>query len=180
MNIGQNTQRVLVAFDPGGTTGYAAAKLDVQNNTLELLDMRPIRYPRQDFADTVPGADLHTLFALEVQARIDSVSDAHGVPARVMVENFLGGRGGTVQNSTNQLIGIIVGLFVYGRLQIPVTLQPNFVRNPYLVKARSINEKKGIYSAHSIDALAHLLSAVRQVIGADGMDTLKILPCELR
>lgn len=171
---------IIVGFDPGKDTGFAAARLDRNTAQLHLLDMRPMLFPVDNLKETVATSEMHTKFGLGIQDRIDLLSEDHGPPDLAVVENYLGGTGGTVQNSVNQIIGLIVGMFVFGLKQCPIRLQGNWERRPFLAQAKAITGKPYVYSKHSLDALAHVLLAAHNELGHKRYADLTIVPCELR
>ena len=166
------SQAIFLGFDPGFTTGFCRAVYNPETNTLLVTDMKPIplntRHPtiRMENPPIPCFGDFWGRIADVFQ---DAYEDAVGEPGEGMVvhtaiEDFVGGKGGDIQNTVNKLIGIIMATSFS---QDEATFsEPKVYRNKSRIKYLPIvaEKTKGLkdISPHSKDAMAHLLHRVFQ------------------
>lgn len=158
-----------VAFDPGLTTGIAAAVYDSNAKVLEIVHIQPFllneALGKFVYMDSPPVPCYKALYAyvdilLNYLAGFDALPIDKQMPIYMAIEDFTGGTGGNLQNTVNKLIGVLSSLCWTGTpgLQDPKIFR-NSSRRPYLphvAEITAVAKYKGM-SHHSKDALAHLL-----------------------
>jgi hypothetical protein len=174
---------IFLGFDPGFTTGFAQAELDYDYNALIVTNLNPIplntRHPTIKMENPpIPCfSDFWERVTDIYQECYEDVLEFGGDPVitHTAIEDFVGGRGGDIQNTVNKLIGIIMG--VAFAANVTHFSEPKVYRNKsrikYLPQVTAITAGIQGISNHSKDALAHLLHRVFQE-NSEGFATMKV------
>lgn len=163
-----------VAFDPGLTTGIAAAVYDVEDKILEIVNVQPFllneALGKFVHMDSPPVPCYKALYDY-VDLLVDELTGwytglvneepENNMRIHVAIEDFTGGTGGNLQNTVNKLIGVLSA--VCWGTSTPNIAEPKIFRNssrrpylPHVAEITAVAKYKGM-SHHSKDALAHLL-----------------------
>lgn len=121
---------MIIALDPGGTTGIAYR---------------------------VTGESVRTLVVFDEYQLYDWIEHRHDTIEQIIVENFV--TGGTISSdgldAVRKVGGILALAYLYG---IPVDLRNSNTRYAFIPKAKAhLKETKPNHVIHEVDALAHLL-----------------------
>jgi hypothetical protein len=157
-----------LGFDPGHTTGFMRAVYNPGLNALTIVRWDPIILNLQGLENPMAGPPISVFQDLDRQVQNEFAWELDGavVAVHTAIEDFVGGRGGDVQNTVNKIIGMIMSNVLNARRSDERFSLPKVYRNtsryPYLPKIKAVVEAKKFkaISHHSVDAGAHLLHRV--------------------
>lgn len=152
-----------IGLDPGVTTGYASAYHYVETKQVIINALKGWHPTGGAKGDAVDFDSTDTLaFYFE---KLSAALFQHAGTTYVAIEDFVGGRGGNLQNFICKLIGgFIHDTLIVSRASsniYPASVYVNMSRRSFLEQARSIAPKGT--SIHAIDALAHLLHKIKEI-----------------